>query len=263
MADTSLSRIALVSDLHGNVTAFHAVLTDLERRGIQRVINLGDVIGKGPRGRECIALTRRHCDVTVRGNWDAFISDPTSVLQEAGRWWRDELTEDDRQWLAALPNSHDLQLSGRRIRLVHASAISEHVRVHFHHSDDEFIGMFENTPFTGDGPVPTMVGYGDIHDAYLEVHEGRTLFNVGSVGNPLDEPTASYVIMEGIEEGDPTDPIGLQFVRVPYAIEEEIAAARACGMPEVDAYAVELRTAIYRGRHAELGLHPEDRPVSR
>lgn len=254
MADTPCTRIAIVSDLHGNVTAFRAVLADLERRGIHRVINLGDVIGKGPRGSACIALTRTHCDMTVRGNWDSFISDPTSDLHPAGRWWRDELTEEDRHWLTALPNCHDLHLSGRSIRLVHASAISEHARVHFHHSDDEFNGMFENTPFTGDGPVPSMVGYGDIHDAYLEVHDGRTLFNVGSVGNPLDEPTASYVIVEGIEDGGLADPFGLQFVRVPYDIEAEIAAARACEMPEVEAYATELRTAIYRGRHEELGL---------
>jgi len=107
--------------------------------------------------------------------------------------------------------------------------------------------MFVNTPMTGGGAQPSMVGYGDIHDAFVEVERGRTLFNVGSVGNPLDEPVPSYAILEGVvDEPDPA-PFGLQFVRVPYDVEAEIAAAARLGMPALEPYAVELRTAVYRG----------------
>ncbi len=45
-----LDRVAVVSDVHGNVTAYEAVLADIDARGITRVVNLGDVVGKGPRG---------------------------------------------------------------------------------------------------------------------------------------------------------------------------------------------------------------------
>jgi predicted phosphodiesterase len=48
----SLERIALVSDVHGNLTALDAVLDDIENRGVGRVINLGDFVGKGPVYRE-------------------------------------------------------------------------------------------------------------------------------------------------------------------------------------------------------------------
>jgi protein phosphatase len=78
--------------------------------------------------------------------------------------------------------------------------------------------------------------------------------NVGSVGNPLDEPTASYVILEGDPEGDRTAPFSVQFVRIAYDVEAEISVAEQLGMPEADAWAIELRTAIYRGRHEKLGL---------
>ena len=64
-----LDRIAVISDVHGNVTALEAVLADIEARGITRVLNLGDVVGKGPRGAEAIKRTRDTCEVTVRGNW--------------------------------------------------------------------------------------------------------------------------------------------------------------------------------------------------
>jgi predicted phosphodiesterase len=248
-------RLAIISDVHGNVTAYQSVLADIDARGITTVVNLGDVIGKGPRGSECVRITRERCAVTVRGNWDDFLPDaPLDDMDDALRWWRAELTDDDRQWLRTLPSVHDVIISGRRVRLFHASAESVYTRVHFHHTDEQFAGMFAATQLTGDGPVPSVVGYGDIHDSYLEVSDGRTLFNVGSVGNSLDEPTASYVVLEGVVGGGPTDPFGLQFVRVPYDIEAEIAAAAALGMPGLDEYAVELRTAVYRGRHAELGL---------
>ena len=118
--------------------------------------------------------------------------------------------------------------------------------------------MFATTELTGDGPEPTMVGYGDIHDTYVEVFEGRTLFNVGSVGNPLDEPTAAYVVLEGEPGGDASAPFSWQVVRVPYDVEAEIRVARDLGMPQLEQYAIELRTAVYRGLHAERGLRADD-----
>ena len=251
-------RIAVLSDVHGNLTAFEAVLRDVDARGITTVLNLGDVAGKGPRGSAAVALTRERCAVTVRGNWDDFLPVAGPDSDEAIRWWNAELTDEDRAWLRGLPLVHHLDLSGRRIRLVHASAASVYTRVHVDHTREQFAGMFAATELTGPGPEPTMVGYGDVHGTYVEVVEGRTLFNVGSVGNPLDEPTASYVILEGVPGGGASDVFGLQVVRVPYDVEAEIAVARGLGMPQLEAYAIELRTAVYRGRHAERGLRAED-----
>ncbi|GAA1239826.1 protein phosphatase [Microbacterium phyllosphaerae] len=242
----SLDRIALISDVHGNLTALEAVLADIGRRGITRIVNLGDTAGKGPRGEDAVRRCRAVCEVNVRGNWDDFLptipdDGPAEML-----WWRDELSPSSREWLAALPLSADLILSGRRIRLFHASAQSPHVRVHFHHTPEQFSAMFEATEMTGDGPLPDVVGYADIHDAYIESNDGRTLFNVGSVGNPLDTPVPSYVILEGGESAD--DPFGIQFVRVPYDVEAEIAVAQSLDMPTTDVWSIELRTAVYRGR---------------
>jgi len=250
-----VERIAVLSDVHGNLTAFEAVLRDIDARGITTVLNLGDVVGKGPRGSAAVALSRARCAVTVRGNWDDFLPDIPPDHESPGlRWWNAELTDDDRRWLRSLPLVHHLTLSGRRIRFVHASARSVYTRVHFHHTDDEFDGMFATTELTGDGPPPDVVAYGDIHDTYVEVREGRTLLNVGSAGNPLDEPTAAYVVLEGVPGGTAADVFGLQVVRVPYDVEAEIAVARAAGMPELAQYAIELRTAVFRAGHAERGL---------
>jgi hypothetical protein len=138
-------------------------------------------------------------------------------------------------------------MSGREIRLFHASASSVHTRVRYRHTDEEFAGMFATTELTGPGPEPAMVGYGDLHDAYVTVRGGRTLFNVGSVGNPLDEPVPSYAILEGILDSPEPGPFSLQLVRVPYDVGAEIAVAHDLTMPMADPWAVELRTGVYRG----------------
>jgi len=260
-----LDRIAVLSDVHGNLTALDAVLADVAARGITHVVNLGDYVGKGPRGSAVVDRCREACTVNVRGNWDDFLPVTPSDAPPEMRWWHDELRPDQLAWLAALPLSHDVLMSGRRIRLFHASADSVHTRVHFHHSDEEFDAMFRATGLTGTGPEPTVVGYGDIHDAFVEVREGRTLFNVGSVGNPLDEPVPCYAILEGrLDDGGP-GPFGLQLVRVPYDAEAEIEVAHRLAMPTADVWETELRTGVYRGlqarRHDVEPVPAAGRPV--
>lgn len=246
--DRDLDRIAVISDVHGNLGALEAVLADVGARGITRVVNLGDDAGKGPRGSAVVDLLREVCEADVRGNWDDFLPHLEDDAPAEMVWWRDELRPDQLAWLGDKPLSHDLLLSGRRVRLFHASATSVHTRVHFHHTPEEFAGMFAATNLTGPGPEPAVVGYGDVHDAYLETRHGRTLFNTGSVGNPLDDPTPVYVILEGVPDSPDPAPFGVQHVRVPYDVETELAVARERGMPRYAEWEQELRTAVYRGR---------------
>lgn len=246
---SSLERIALISDVHGNLTALEAVLADIDARGITRIFNLGDYVGKGPRGREVVEICRRRCEVNILGNWDDFLPDPDREFDnEALKWWFAQLGPGQDEWLRGLPFCHDFQLSGRQVRLFHASETTVHRRVRFDHDEAEFLGMFTNTPATGEGPVPTVVGYGDTHDAFYEVDlERRTLFNTGSVGNNMGDPTPVYVILEGVPDSAEEAPFSIQFVRVPYDVEAELAFAAEVGMPELEGYALELREGIYRG----------------
>jgi predicted phosphodiesterase len=245
----TLDRIALISDVHGNLTALEAVLADIDARGITRIFNLGDYVGKGPRGREVIDLCRERCAVNILGNWDDFLPDPERTFDSEGlAWWLAQLGDGQGDWLRALPFNHDFLLSGRRVRLFHASAASVHRRVRFDHDEQEFLGMFANTPATGDGPAPTVVGYGDTHDPFYEVTSGGlTLFNTGSVGNSMGDPTPVYVILEGVLDSAAAASLSVQFVRVPYHVEAEIAAATRMGMPELAGYVSELRDGVYRG----------------
>ena len=65
-----MERIALISDIHGNLPAFEATLNDIERRGITRIVCLGDLAGKGPHGDVVVDVCRARCEGVIRGNWD-------------------------------------------------------------------------------------------------------------------------------------------------------------------------------------------------
>ena len=132
------------------------------------------------------------------------------------------------------------------MRLFHAFQNGVYYRVHMYDTPDKHAEMCTNTACTGDADAPHVVGYGDIHSAFVKSFGNKILFNVGSVGNPLDVTQAYYAVLEGVYSGNINDVFAVQLVRVPYDIEEAIRQAAAEQMPHFEAYANELRTARYR-----------------
>jgi predicted phosphodiesterase len=247
-----MERIAIISDIHGNMPALEAVLNDIQARGIERMICLGDLVGKGPDSELAVDHCRQVCEATVKGNWDDLVVtvEDSPVLE----WHRERLGAERLAYLDQLPNCVELLVGGRQVRLFHASQIGIYHRVHMDDTRANQLAMFENTPFTGDGRAPDVVGYGDIHSAYVKCFRQRILFNAGSVGNPLDLPQAAYAVLEGAR-GDAPAPFSVQIVRVPYDIERAIRDAREAAMPALDEYIDELRTARYRGLRR---AHPDE-----
>lgn len=242
-----MERIAVVSDIHGNLEAWNAVVKDIDARGISRTICLGDLVGKGPNPVEVTDQVRSRCEVVVRGNWDELVG--TKHEDDNFTWHAQRLGFERVAYLAGLPFHHDLVMSGRRIRLLHASPQSVYHRVQPWDPAEKRLAMFDPLPGeTGDERFePDVVGYGDVHNAFLQHLHGKTLFNTGSVGNPLDLTQASYCILEGVPGSKENAPFSIQFVRVPYDIERAVAQAEKAGVPSLDYYVRELRTAIYRG----------------
>ena len=101
------NRIAVISDIHGNLEALEAVLTDIRTQQVEEIYCLGDVVGLGPNPCECIDLVMQHCTVSVLGEHDqAAMFDPygfNPVALQAIHWTRDtleaETTEEaDGRW---------------------------------------------------------------------------------------------------------------------------------------------------------------------
>ncbi|UQZ36258.1 metallophosphatase family protein [Paenibacillus sp. PK3_47] len=241
-----MEQIAIISDIHGNLTALQAVLADIRSRNISRIFCLGDIVGKGPSSDLAVDLVRTHCEKVVRGNWDEFITGTDEL--DMIKWHRSLLGEERLDYLASLPFCIEFRMSGKLIRLFHASPRSVNERIQPWDDYGSRLSLFESSVMCGE-PLPADVaGYGDIHNAYLQHLEGKVLLNAGSVGNPLDLTQASYVILEGEYGSGTAAPLNIQFVRVPYDIELAVSQAEASGMPDMVPYIRELRTAEYRGR---------------
>ena len=247
---TVLDKIAIISDIHGNIPALRSVLEDIQTRKLDQIICLGDLVGKGPDSSEAVEIIKKVCAVTVKGNWDDFITKPTEI--ETIKWHQHQLTVQHNQFLEELPFSVEFLMSGRLIRLFHASPRSYYDRIQPWDPIERRLSMFENTSQTENilgSREPDVVFYGDIHNAYMQNIKGKTLCNVGSVGNPLDIPQASYAILEGNYGVEEAGGFSIQFVRVPYNIDLAINLAKEKRMPELEPYIKELTTAQYRGAH--------------
>jgi len=240
-----MDRIAIISDIHGNMPALETVLADISHRKLDTIYCLGDLVGKGPHAELVVDRCRACCAMTVKGNWDDFIVAETSnpTLQ----WHQRRLGAERLAYLKNLPTTIEFYMSGRAVRLFHASHNSVYYRVRMSDTAEKQLEMFTNTDFTGHALVPDVVGYGDIHNAFLKSFHHKVLFNAGSVGNPLDLTLASYAILEGDYASKTPGGFSVQLVRVPYDIDLAIQQAADEQMPELALYANELRTARYRG----------------
>ncbi|GAB6988761.1 metallophosphoesterase family protein [Paenibacillus pini] len=237
-----MKKIAIISDIHGNMPALQAVLQDIEHRKIETVYCLGDLIGKGPSGDIVTDLIQERCEKVVRGNWDEFISMTTDV--EPLKWHQEKLGSDRLKYLSSLPITIEFVMSGKYIRLFHASPRSIYERIQSWDDQEVRSSLFTNSELCINENEADVVGYGDIHNAYIQHFQGKTLFNVGSVGNPLEITQASYVILEGSYDVSTPSPLSIQFVRVPYDIELSIQHAIEAEMPLLKEYISELRTDI-------------------
>ncbi|MDR9459793.1 MAG: metallophosphoesterase family protein, partial [Dehalococcoidia bacterium] len=117
-------RYAFLADIHGNLTAFKAVLRDIEENGgVDELWCLGDIVGYGPDPSECIAQLRDYPHRCVAGNhdWAAVgkvdISDFNPDAAEACRWTGKQLSVDDIEYLESLP----LTLTNGDFTIAHGS----------------------------------------------------------------------------------------------------------------------------------------------
>jgi putative phosphoesterase len=106
-------RIAVIADIHGNLPALEAVLADIERRDVDRTVNLGDCVSGPLWPREVCDLLMIRDDLAIRGNHDRWVSGPDPTRMGASdRYAYSQLNQDHRSWLAALSTSasidHDI-----------------------------------------------------------------------------------------------------------------------------------------------------------
>lgn len=258
-------KIAIISDIHGNLEALKSTLKDINQKHVDKIICLGDIIAKGIHPQECIKLIKERCDIVIQGNTDEYfsnkhedMSDLPEQEQKRIKWNQSLITEEDREYLLNLPFSHEFYMSGSLIRLFHATnKANDKVVLNIDDIETKY-EMFLPSEYTISNNVADVVIYGHIHHPYMDKLYNKTLINVGSVGNSFDairndnkdsnvlETTrAYYLIIEG-EYGSKeyNSEISFQFVRVPYNIEKELKDEDK--NIEKESYRCEITKGIYR-----------------
>ena len=135
-------RIAIISDIHGNLEALKSTIKDIKSKNVDKIYCLGDIISKGNHTHECIEIIKKECEIVLRGNCDRHFSgeiDREKIKErlkekakiEFDRWdnLSKILTEEEKQYLNNLPYSHEFYLSGSLIRLFHASPEKDNIAV--------------------------------------------------------------------------------------------------------------------------------------
>ena len=121
-------RIAVISDIHGNLYALREVLEDIDNQNIDSIICLGDLVGYGPHPNEVIALIKRRNILCLKGNYDASVVDndytyirDTDINSFSLPWTVEELRTSNRYYLDNLPDDLSMNVCGKSIKFVHGS----------------------------------------------------------------------------------------------------------------------------------------------
>ena len=227
-------RIALIADLHGNWPATQRLEKDLRIQGADRIICLGDVVGKGPCGHQTLDWAMANCDMILGGNWDYGLGCkrfPMDVF-----YW-EQLGESRLEILRNLPREHCLTLGGRRVRLFHGRPVMEDL-ITVRHKKELIQPFFED----GEGGLFDVVGYADTHRQALRTMTPGLFFNCGSVGNALGETRCCYVLMEGKGAGD----FEIRFRSLDYDRRQAVEdAQKTPGIPLIHTYIHEIETGVY------------------
>lgn len=233
-------RIAIISDIHDNLTAFEAVLADLREASPDLVLHGGDLVSGGSSPAEVVDRVRDLGWWGVFGNTDEAIARPETLDEFAaqspapGSLWdavremtaftREALGKERIAWLAALPRV----VIHPPVALVHAGPASAWRSPLADATDAELESVYL--------PLGQAIAvYGHIHRPFVRAVAGVTVINTGSVSQSFDgDPCASYLL---IDDGTP------KIRRVEYDLEREIKAITASGLPHADWMARTLRTA--------------------
>ena len=281
-----MDKIAVISDIHGNLEALKTVLKDIKKRNIKRIFCLGDIIAKGTHPHECIKLIKERCEVVIQGNCDEYFTrdfsldnnpnNKTDLAVKRISWNKNMLTDDDVNYLKSLPYCYEFYLSGRLVRMFHASPTKINDFIGNIDTLDRLYSLFLPSENTVSKNKADVVIYGHIHMQFMQRIYNRTIINSGSVGNAIDvfrndkkdgnvrnTTCANYAIIFGdYNSKDYSNPISYELVSIPYDIDKALLDDDK--NIEKEDYETELKKGKYRdmtkiNKSFEIrGINPND-----
>ena len=259
-----MTKIALLSDIHGNTTALEAVLEDAKRAGVEEYWLLGDVLMPGTGRRHLLNLLEElPITVQILGNWEDSLwramkgmLDPSRAshryLMRHCQYILEEIRPEEIEAMQSLPMQVHRKVSGLRLGITHHLPDKNWGRELIHIGDQKDFDRLVTNP-----PCDLAV-YGHIHQQFFRYGSGGELIlNPGSIGQPFflqanlrKDLRAMYAILEFDESGLKD----VDFRRVSYDIEKELQIAKDLKLPYFQVYYESLVNGIHHTHNHEL-LH--------
>jgi predicted phosphodiesterase len=242
-------RVAILSDVHGNLPAFQSVLADIEKEGVDAIWCLGDLVGYGAQPDECVALAKDACDLCLIGNHDLVVVDRLDIAEFsmnaaiAATWTKENIAKESVEFLTALEPVDERYPIG----LYHASPrdpVWEYV----------LSSMLANACMDAMDPRVGAVGHSHVALYFwrrddgqiageqapggteLDLSEGDWIVNPGGVGQPRDgDPRAAWMLLDLASWQ-------ASWRRVEYPIDDAARAIQQAGLP------VALSDRLYYGQ---------------
>lgn len=248
-----MERLALISDIHANITALDAVLSDINNAGCKKVLCCGDLVGYGPHPNEVIERFRELNIPTVMGNYDEAVGfllpacgcsinnlKHKNLSNNSLKWTTANTSSENRRYLRELPEHIEFCMGRESIFIVHSSpdSMTEYI---FERDYDRLNEILNNVD-------QRIYAYGHTHFPFIQSVDNKLIINAGSVGRPKNcDNRATYVLLE-IDENS-----GLKGTirKVMYDVEKVAFAIKKSGL---DNYFAEF---IKNGGDIEEGCNNE------
>ncbi len=236
-------RVAVITDIHGNVAALQAALERTDELAIARVYCGGDLVGYGPHPDEVCALLSQRAIPTIYGNYDYAIARDledcgcayvTQIDRDLGQrsveWTLAHTDQASKDFMRALPFDLRFDIGAVPVHLVHGSPR----KVNEYLFEEKPARLYERLAAT---EAARVLVFGHTHKPWVKQYGGVLFVNCGSVGKPKDGgPRGAFAILEAEH-----DAVAVMIERVAYDTASVAAEVRAAGLPAE--YANQLATA--------------------
>lgn len=243
-------RVAALYDIHGNIDALEAVLDEIERESIDRVLIGGD-LAWGPFPAEVLDRVRSFALPCVRGNADREVAGLDDQGNEQGDWvgevtaWcAQQLDGDQRRFLRDLPETQSMAIEGvGDVLFCHATPRSDEEIITAITPEDEIATILRDVK-------QEVIVCGHTHSQFDRAIDDRRLVNAGSVGLPYEDDPGAYWALVGPD---------LTLRRTEYDFERAARRIRESGCPAAEWFADGITSplsrseaiAIFEGRRSQ------------
>lgn len=229
-----MNRVAVITDIHGNLPALEASLAAIQAIGVDRIYCGGDLVGYGPHPNQVCSLIDERRIPTIYGNYDyaiaremddcgcAYVTQHDRELgQQSVAWTLEHTDERSRAFMRELPFDMRFRLGDQDVHLVHGSPR----KVNEYLFEDKPASLYERLARAEEGQV---LVFGHTHKPWIHSYGGVLFVNCGSVGKPKDgDPRAAFAILETGVDG----PVRASIKRVAYDAEAVARQVAAAGLP--------------------------------